>query len=430
MTKKHVLIAVLIAIPCVVLAEITGMITLPGGSDGSVQYNSGGVFEGDSDMTFNGSTLTVTGLSAGRIVGSSISISGLTSGRVPFAGTSGMLQDDSDLTFSGSTLTATGITGTDLSFTNILGSNISSTFGVSGATGSFSGALTAATLDTGQGANELYDMNQNVQTSDGVTFATVDTGQGANELYDMNQNVQTGDSVVFAGITNSALTSGRFVLSTTGGLQADDADFSQNGTTATLTGVSATNASISGLITTGLTASRALVTGTASQLAASAVTSTELGYLSGVTSSIQTQINSIGATVAASQTEMETSTATNVYVSPGRQQYHPGVAKSWVVFQGTGTVTIMASWGVNSVTDNATGDYTINFSTPFSSVNYVCEGFAKEHNDTSNTTMRLTPAKQTLANTYAVGSYRVNTMVDGGTLVDATRAGVTCWGDQ
>src|SRR3989344_5661758 len=33
------------------------------------------------------------------------------------------------------------------------------------------------------------------------TFATVDTGQGANELYDMDQNVLTTSAVTFADLT-------------------------------------------------------------------------------------------------------------------------------------------------------------------------------------------------------------------------------------
>jgi len=80
--------------------------------------------------------------------------------------------------------------------------------GVSSTTGTFTGALTAATLDTGQGANELYDMDQNVLTTSAPTFATVNTGQGANELYDMNQNVQTSDAVQFnsLNINSSAAT--------------------------------------------------------------------------------------------------------------------------------------------------------------------------------------------------------------------------------
>lgn len=36
-------------------------------------------------------------------------------------------------------------------------------------------------------------------------------------------------------------------------------------------------------------------------------------------------------------------------------------AKAWVNFNGTGTVAIRASGNVSSITDNGTGDYTVNF---------------------------------------------------------------------
>jgi hypothetical protein len=68
-------------------------------------------------------------------------------------------------------------------------------------------AITGTTLDTGQGANELYDMDQNVKTDSAVTFTTVNTGQGANELYDMNQNVLTT-----SGVTHDKLTATTGVL--------------------------------------------------------------------------------------------------------------------------------------------------------------------------------------------------------------------------
>ncbi len=35
--------------------------------------------------------------------------------------------------------------------------------------------------------------------------------------------------------------------------------------------------------------------------------------------------------------------------------------KAWVNFDGTGTVAIRASYNVSSITDNGTGDYTVNF---------------------------------------------------------------------
>jgi hypothetical protein len=64
------------------------------------------------------------------------------------------------------------ITG-DLSVSGDVGSATSTTSGNAtvGGTLGVTGALSAPTLNTGQGANELYAMNQNVRTTDQVTFA-------------------------------------------------------------------------------------------------------------------------------------------------------------------------------------------------------------------------------------------------------------------
>jgi hypothetical protein len=48
-----------------------------------------------------------------------------------------------------------------------------------------------------------------------------------------------------------------------------------------------------------------------------------------------------------------------------------GIAKAWVNFNGTGTVAIRDSFNVSSITDNGTGDYTINFTTAMPNVNYT-----------------------------------------------------------
>jgi hypothetical protein len=44
--------------------------------------------------------------------------------------------------------------------------------------------------------------------------------------------------------------------------------------------------------------------------------------------------------------------------------------RAWVNFNGTGTVAIRASGNVSSITDNATGDYTVNFTTAMPDANY------------------------------------------------------------
>jgi hypothetical protein len=45
--------------------------------------------------------------------------------------------------------------------------------------------------------------------------------------------------------------------------------------------------------------------------------------------------------------------------------------RAWVNFNGTGTVAIRASGNVSSITDNGTGDYTVNFTTAMPDANYV-----------------------------------------------------------
>ena len=46
-------------------------------------------------------------------------------------------------------------------------------------------------------------------------------------------------------------------------------------------------------------------------------------------------------------------------------------ARAWVNFNGTGTVAIRANGNVSSITDNGTGDYTVNFATAIADTNYM-----------------------------------------------------------
>jgi hypothetical protein len=48
--------------------------------------------------------------------------------------------------------------------------------------------------------------------------------------------------------------------------------------------------------------------------------------------------------------------------------------RAWVNFNGTGTVAIRASGNVSSITDNGTGDYTVNFTTAMPDANYAISG--------------------------------------------------------
>ena len=53
-----------------------------------------------------------------------------------------------------------------------------------------------------------------------------------------------------------------------------------------------------------------------------------------------------------------------------------GTAKAWVNFNGTGTVAIRRAFNVSSITDRATGRYTVNFTTAMPDNDYsaICIG--------------------------------------------------------
>jgi hypothetical protein len=53
-----------------------------------------------------------------------------------------------------------------------------------------------------------------------------------------------------------------------------------------------------------------------------------------------------------------------------------GPCVAWVNFNGTGTVAIRASYNVSSITDNGTGDYTVNFTNALADANYAWSGSA------------------------------------------------------
>jgi hypothetical protein len=73
-----------------------------------------------------------------------------------------------------------------------------------------------------------------------------------------------------------------------------------------------------------------------------------------------------------------------------------GVCRAWVNFNGTGTVAIRASFNVSSITDNGTGNYTVNFTTTMIDENYSACVTIQRENSSAN-----------YANVY--GSYAADT---------------------
>lgn len=100
-------------------------------------------------------------------------------------------------------------------------------------------------------------------------------------------------------------------------------------------------------------------------------------------------------------------------------------ARAWVNFNGTGTVAIRDSFNVSSITDNGTGDYTVNFDQAMPNANYNCISSCANP-----------PA---VSVNYAIGAYSAATMLTtsvrvfsqngSGTDVDLEFIGVAIFGD-
>ena len=70
-------------------------------------------------------------------------------------------------------------------------------------------------------------------------------------------------------------------------------------------------------------------------------------------------------------------------------------AKAWVNFNGTGTVAIRASGNVSSITDNGTGDYTVNFTNAMADANYSAVATSSTDATTIRTAQTWTAATTT-----------------------------------
>ena len=80
--------------------------------------------------------------------------------------------------------------------------------------------------------------------------------------------------------------------------------------------------------------------------------------------------------------------------------------RAWVNFNGTGTVAIRASGNVSSITDNGTGDYTVNFTTAMPDANYAVSG------SLSNVTTNTADSRSAQIHSLTASSVRVFTSAD------------------
>jgi hypothetical protein len=91
-----------------------------------------------------------------------------------------------------------------------------------------------------------------------------------------------------------------------------------------------------------------------------------------------------------------------------------GIAKAWVNFDGTGTPSIRGSFNVSSITDNGTGDYTVNFTTAMPNANYSLVGSSRN----GTTRQTIFTISTSVATPLTTSSARVNTRADDGAAND------------
>jgi hypothetical protein len=96
------------------------------------------------------------------------------------------------------------------------------------------------------------------------------------------------------------------------------------------------------------------------------------GFGRGTTVSSVVNANTILLSTAAANTSTNTRLS---FVEPNKlvtaEIVGPGLCKAWVNFNGTGTVAIRAAFNVSSITDNGTGQYTVNFTTAMQDTSYA-----------------------------------------------------------
>lgn len=111
----------------------------------------------------------------------------------------------------------------------------------------------------------------------------------------------------------------------------------------------------------------------------------------------------------ASTADVQAETSVDTFISPATLKDSKRVAKAWVNFNGAGTVSIISSFNVSSITDNGIGDYTVNYTTAMTDANYAIVSGTRGPNDGANvrsiiTTLVGTPPATTSVRVQSVRS--------------------------
>lgn len=119
-----------------------------------------------------------------------------------------------------------------------------------------------------------------------------------------------------------------------------------------------------------------------STISASTTSTTAYKVTADTTGALVLQTGATPTTAVTIGTDQSVTLASALTIGSATQSVPSGTAplyasRAWVNFNGTGTVAIRGSGNVSSITDNGTGDYTVNFSTAMPDANYSSTGSAQ-----------------------------------------------------
>jgi hypothetical protein len=206
---------------------------------------------------------------------------------------------DSTFTIAYASSTSFTVSGVDVTSFYHVGRRVKA---IGSSTGTIYGTISATTFSTNTTVTVTWD-------SGSLSNETITIYLGALS--------KTNDSIPELVITNAKVAAAAAIDATKiGGGAVSNLEFSylDGVTSAIQTQIDSKQATITGSATTidteSLTASRAVISNSSSKIAVSATTDTELGYVSGVTSAIQTQIDAKQATITGGATTITSSDLT------------------------------------------------------------------------------------------------------------------------
>ena len=130
-------------------------------------------------------------------------------------------------------------------------------------------------------------------------------------------------------------------------------------------------------------------------------------------------VHAMQAVTVATQEEMEAGTSVATFVTPGRTQYHAGVAKAWAqVDFNTSPGNFTEQQNMSSFTDSGVGTGICYILADFTSANYAMA-----------TTAIIAGDYRCSVGTEFAGSFTIDVMNGSGTKVD-TVCSVVCFGEQ